>query len=107
MPWSRLRLSRSAAFVLVSPGAFALPKCGKTTTSGTDRTADMASRVITTAFLTQAVCYLLVSLSMVCPFPAQGAEASAQEIRAAATRAVTLLQLSQKNWKLDCRSCHH
>jgi ankyrin repeat protein len=38
-----------------------------------------------------------------------GAEASPEQIRDAATRAITLLQAGQKTWyaKTDCHSCHH
>jgi ankyrin repeat protein len=40
---------------------------------------------------------------------AQAADASPEQIRDSATRAIRLIQASQKNWysKINCHSCHH
>ena len=49
------------------------------------------------------LCQMLWGNGHAAPAP----QSSAETIRSAATRAITLVQASQKTWRVDCRSCHH
>jgi ankyrin repeat protein len=60
--------------------------------------------------ISNTICMAVVSLALLSLVsPAQAADSSPRQIRDAATRAISLLQDSQKDWyaKNTCHSCHH